>query len=146
MNKTETAQQLPPPPPEMKWRREDGWKEDDLPQGYRPHIFGEIDQKGDEIKKTDGWAECACRTEIGSRAIDFHRRTTLPLTFTHEGKLWTWHRPGDPMPCDGEARIDIVCDTGKSTTDDGDPLIPRTARHNKWDANAWEPCSKEVQA
>jgi hypothetical protein len=32
-----------------------------------------------------------------------------PLTFTHDGKEWTYHHPGDPMPCDGEREIFILC-------------------------------------
>ncbi|MCL5460121.1 hypothetical protein M3M33_15900, partial [Loigolactobacillus coryniformis] len=30
------------------------------------------------------------------------------LVFTHEGKSWTYHRPGDPMPCDGERSVNLL--------------------------------------
>ena len=109
--------QLPPPPPGMRWHREDGWKAEDLPQGYRPHALGEIDQKGDQRKNGNQWSDCACATGVPSRKVDFHRRTTRPLVFTHEGKQWTWHRPGDPMPCDGERSVNyIMRDLGAATT------------------------------
>ena len=61
-------------------------------------------------------------------------RTRRPLTFTHAGKTWTWHRPGDPMPCDGERKVvllrtnremsanDKYATLGKNWTWD-DPLI-----------------------
>jgi hypothetical protein len=118
--------QLPPRPPGMRWHREDGWKAEDLPQGYRPHALGEIDQKGDQRKNGNEWSDCACATNVPSRKVDFHRRTARPLVFTHEGKQWTWHRPGDPMPCEPKALIEVVygehCDYGK-------------AEHYNWDAH-----------
>jgi hypothetical protein len=108
--------QLPPRPPGMRWHREDGWKAEDLPQGYRPHALGEIDQKGDQRKKGNQWSDCACATSVPSRKVDYHRRTTRPLVFTHEGKEWTYHRPGDPMPCDGEAFVYCLCDNEDELT------------------------------
>lgn len=104
----EPAFQLPPPPPGIEWHRKDGWKAGDLPQGYRPHIIGEVDQEGDEVRKSAGWIRCECLTPIGSRRIDCHRRTTRPLTFSHLGKTWTWHKAGDPCPCDGERKIHVI--------------------------------------
>jgi len=114
MNPKEQASQLrlaadillPAPPPGIQWHRTDGWEKDDLPQGYRPHTIGEVDQEGDEVRKSAGWIRCECLTPIGSRRIDCHRRTTRPLTFSHLGKTWTWHKAGDPMPCDGEKLIE----------------------------------------
>ena len=104
----EPAFQLPPPPPGIEWHRKDGWKAGDLPQGYRPHTIGEVDQEGDEVRKSAGWIRCECLTPIGSRRIDCHRRTTRPLTFSHLGKTWTWHKAGDPCPCDGERKIHAI--------------------------------------
>ena len=40
-------------------------------------------------------------------------------TFTSHGKTWTRHTPGDPMPCDGESRVYILCDGSKSEKDWG---------------------------
>ncbi len=109
--KTETANQLPSPPPGMKWHREDGWKEGDLPQGYRPLAEGEEAMGGFYEARftdtTDSWEE---------QITDWHvpildnliLRTTRPLVFMHEGKEWTWHRPGDPMPCDGQAKVEVL--------------------------------------
>ena len=31
-----------------------------------------------------------------------------PETFLVDDKVWTRHTPGDPMPCDGEAVLDII--------------------------------------
>jgi hypothetical protein len=154
----------------------------------------------------------------------WHRRTTRPLVFTYEGQEWTYHRPGDPMPCDGERIVCILMGIGAQAAhhakslcwtllgqgsdsdiigwryaettkqvelgpEDVPPLsvirrkgekqnwhwrlisyvhgthaicadrayewseLERDYEINrsisltgKWDANAWEPCSKEVQA
>jgi hypothetical protein len=97
---------LPPPPPGMRWHREDGWKQDDLPHGCRPLAEGEELNPGDEGDYGDGFMRFS-----GGNGVMFPQylyRTTRPLTFTHEGKEWTWHRPGDPMPCDGESLIEAV--------------------------------------
>jgi len=101
--------QLPPPPPGMSWHRTDGWKTEDLPPGTRPHVLGEEDYPEDSELRADGWRSCI-RQKYGTTDKDFHRRTTRPLVFEHEGKQWTWHRPGDPMPCDGEVFVDCLCD------------------------------------
>lgn len=93
--------QLPPPPPGMQWHREDGWTAEDLPQGYRPHVLGERDFAGDGARISGSWRKVVCTGGVGSQVSHDHRRTARPLTFTHEGRTWTWHRPGDPMPCDG---------------------------------------------
>lgn len=110
--KPEPIFQLPPCAPGMRWHREDGWKAEDLPQGYRPHIEEEADLHGDEIKSatTGKWEVVEATASVGSNKNVRHRRTTRPLTFTHAEKQWTWHRPGDPMPCDGEAFVDCLCD------------------------------------
>jgi hypothetical protein len=106
---------LPPPPPGMRWHREDGWNEGDLPQGYRPLVEGEWRKNEDEWTYDDGngWRLVANYGPEGevSRGAAKHR-TTRPLVFTHEGKEWTWHRPGDPMPCDGEVFVDCFCKGG----------------------------------
>lgn len=118
---------LPPPPPGMKWHREDGWKEGDLPQGYRPLTLGEkIDKytKCCHISPHSYWRTCqgfhdkpALPQTQSSRenetASNYRFRTTRPLTFTHAGKEWTWHKPGDPMPCDGDARPMVLLRGGE---------------------------------
>lgn len=104
------AFQLPPPPPGMRWHREDGWEEGDLPQGWRPlYDEEEIIQDLDEVRI---WA----KFELSDGSIPAAKgvwnvnryRTSRPLTFEHAGKTWTWHRPGDPRPCDGEMRVACV--------------------------------------
>lgn len=126
----------------MQWHRTDGWQESDLPPGCRPLFLGEpICEKVDEWKQVDEnsntWVkrlhvypdEC---TGAQAKKHSLHR-TRRPLTFTHAGKTWTWHRPGDPMPCDGEAHIEIVCLEGRTEQENGIKYRPRLARNNIWD-------------
>jgi len=81
---------LPPPPPGMRWHREDGWKAEDLPQGYRPLVEGELIQSGDEVrnKHLDNFrfvkASCSVVRNAGEVFPDQFARTTRPLIFTHE--------------------------------------------------------------
>jgi hypothetical protein len=104
--------QLPPPPPGKQWHREDGWKSGDLPQGHRPLAEGEELNPGDEGDYGDGFM----RFSGGNRVLfpQYFYRTTRPLVFTREGKQWTYHKPGDPMPCDGEAFVDCFCKGGET--------------------------------
>lgn len=101
--------QLPPPPPGMQWHREDGWKEGDLPQGIRPLVINEESQPGDE-HWTLGRGPWKTLKAGGIIYDEGHTRcrTRRPLTFTHAGKQWTWRRPGDPMPCDGERYVALL--------------------------------------
>ena len=76
---------------------------------------------------------------------------TKPIhsTFTAHGKEWTRHMPGDPMPCDGEARICILDNNGNPSNERGDLYFPRTASINVWDrTSAWcyadEPSGKHT--
>lgn len=126
-----TPFQLPPPPPGMRWHREDGWREGDLPQGYRPCVLGEDEETGYEEFHRSSWKKGHFYSQLGA---ELNRvRTTRPLVFQHEGKEWTWHKPGDPMPCDGERRIFIISIEGKTVACDGIPLAARSALSNQWD-------------
>jgi hypothetical protein len=112
--------QLPPPPPGMEWHLEDGWEEGDLPQGYRPLVDGEFIQVGDEVRNKNLYKSrfVKASSSVGHKAGESFPnqigRTTRPLTFTHEGKQWTYHRPGDPMPCDGERAIYHIDTEGRA--------------------------------
>jgi hypothetical protein len=101
---------LPTPPPGMRWHRED-WTAEMMPPGTRPLTKGEVRLPGDSIFPTngsdswrnkwqtvdrDGWVHPQNPCREGS----YHSRTTRPLLFTHAGHEWTWHRAGDPCPCD----------------------------------------------
>jgi hypothetical protein len=113
---------LPTPPPGMKWHREDGWTADMLPSGTRPLYLGETINVCDKCCHTNlssYWGDCLgfydqpatperYSTFSQDRANDYFFRTTRPLTFTYEGHEWTWHRPGDPMPCDGEREVWVI--------------------------------------
>jgi hypothetical protein len=97
---------LPPPPPGMEWHCKHGWKEGDLPQGYRPLVLEEHSTNAAQQRYSDRWVRIS--DSMIADPLEEPMRTTRPLVFTHEGKQWTWHRPGDPMPCDGEALIEAV--------------------------------------
>lgn len=116
--KPEPTFQLPTPPPGMQWHREDGWREGDLPQGTRPLVVNEESQPGDE-HWTLGRGPWKALNLGGFIYDEGHTRcrTRRPLTFTHAGKTWTWHRAVEPMPCDGTKRvIPLVCYEGKYST------------------------------
>lgn len=109
---------LPPCAPGMEWHCPDGWTAEDLPQGWRPLTHGEIVQKNDEVKNAnlDGNCFIAALGSIGWEVGYTHKnqycRTRRPLIFTHAGKKWTWHRPGDPMPCDGDREVEVMLASG----------------------------------
>lgn len=104
---------LPTPPPGMKWHREDGWTAEMLPPGKRPFFLGETSVKSNHDNPTDqvgggkwAWGTLA-KGEIAT--VDCkHLRTARPLLFIHSGHEWTWHRAGDPMPCDGEKQVCLL--------------------------------------
>lgn len=115
--------QLPPPPPGMQWHRADGWHEGDLPEGIRPLVVNEESQLGDE-HWTSGIGPWKA-IDVGGIIYDEGHtrcRTRRPLTFTHAGKQWTYHRPDDPAPCDTDKRIhylmvgDADCAPSSSTS------------------------------
>jgi hypothetical protein len=104
---------LPTPPPGMQWHRTDGWKAEDLPQGTRPLARLEQPREGDEQISTSGWI----KQSVNDRKLlpdetQVLQRTTRPLLFAHEGHEWTWHRAGDPMPCDGERIVEFLLGNG----------------------------------
>ena len=111
--KPEPAFQLPPCAPGMRWHREDGWKEGDLPQGYRPLVAGEARTSEDQLWDGKWFDVLTGDFSLNTREVHCKSRTTRPLTFEHAGKTWTWHRPGDPMPCDGEAEIEVTLRGGR---------------------------------
>lgn len=100
--------QLPPPPPGHPWHRTDGWKAEDLPPGTRPLANGETAQAQDQIKVDNQWHNNAYNVGMPMSDQHLRTRTTRPLVFTHEGKQWTCHRPGDPMPCDGGRKVEVL--------------------------------------
>ena len=141
---------LPPPPPGMRWHREGGWTADDLPQGYRPLVAGEPLMRDEPFRYGSGVKD-RVNGIAGHDPANFGTCrfvTTRPLTFNHAGKTWTYHRPGDPMPCDGEARIEIVCREGRTEQENGIKYLPRLARNNVWEETlGWrfaEPQTKTV--
>jgi len=109
--------QLPPPPPGMRWHREDGWEEGDLPQGWRPLVVGEEEHDEDEFgsRINNAWMPTP---DSGKVVGAYYKvRTRRPLTFNHADKTWTYHRPGDQMPCDGNAQIEVFWRTLSESAD-----------------------------
>ncbi len=122
---------LPTPPPDMQWHRIDGWEKGDLPQGWRPLVKGEEYQRGDRFTHDFG-AWITISTKPSLPLADCKVCTTRPLVFTHAGKEWTWHRAGDPMPCDGGAKLQILRKDGVALLES----IP--ARNRTWDTTLGE--------
>lgn len=121
---------LPTPPPGMRWHREDGWTEGDLPPGMRPLVEGEEVSLGDETEAySSGWQQC--RASIGRVAgvSKLIYRTRRPLLFTHSGHEWTWHRAGGSCPCDGEKMVYVLFH-------DGEIRGMHTAKFLGWGDNA----------
>ena len=117
----------------MQWHRLDGWKEGDLPQGYRPVVMGEEVTTGTTESKCGGkWVIQTGNYKIVNAHQTSFIRTTRPLVFTHEGMEWTWHKAGDPMPCDGNPFIQIV-------RKDGVVLLEQIQAENRtWDTDLTE--------
>lgn len=112
--------QLPTPPPGIEWH-DSGWTADMLPRGFRPLHVGEQICKDDEYfawnegpwkRAQDGPTGDKSGNHIEGNDVKY--RTTRPLEFEHLGKTWTWHKAGDPMPCDGEACVDLLLKDGSS--------------------------------
>lgn len=115
--KPEPAFQLPPPPPGIQWHKKDGWEEGDLPQGWRPLVVGEEEHDEDEFgsRINNAWMPTP---DSGKVVGAYYKvRTRRPLTFNHADKTWTYHRPGDPMPCDGNAQIEVFRRTLSESAD-----------------------------
>lgn len=101
--------QLPPPPPGMQWHRTDGWTAEMLPQGYRPVTLGEqTTHQSCESLIGHEWVVQSGGCAISNAHRNSFIRTTRPLTFTHSGKTWTWHRPGDRCPCGEQERVTVL--------------------------------------
>lgn len=146
--------QLPQPPPGIEWH-DSGWTAEMLPRGVRPLHIGEQICKDDEYfarnegpwrKAQDGPAGDKSGNYIEDNDVKY--RTTRPLTFTHGGEEWTWHKAGDPMPCDGESHIHIICHEGRTTDRNGELYSPRLGRWNMWNRTlGWryaEPATRVV--
>jgi len=141
--------QLPPPPPGMQWHREDGWKDGMLEKGKRPLVKGETYQKGDLYGTASNWevVDGLAGDSVDNWPNDDFSKTTRPLVFEHEGKSWTYHRPGDPRPCE-DRRIYILCKDGIDRENHVSPNDCRWSEENTADIIGWryaEPLAREVE-
>lgn len=128
---------LPTPPPGMQWHRADGWTAEMLPPGTRPLAKGELLQEKVDSFTADGREGFDAVWGIaGSLPMcpdtQFYR-TTRPLLFQHEGHEWTWHRAGDPMPCDGERMVLGM------TFHSGAQRTPTAGKNYLWEVNDRNP-------
>ena len=141
--------QLPPPPPGMQWHRVDGWKDGMLEKGKRPLVKGETYQKGDLYGTASNWevVDGLAGDSVDNWPNDDFSKTTRPLVFEHEGKSWTYHRPGDPRPCE-DRRIYILCKDGIDRENHVSPNDCRWSEENTADIIGWryaEPLTREVE-
>jgi hypothetical protein len=106
--------------PGERWHRTD-FTPDMLPEGWRPLMMGEIDQKSDEVLRDTGWrvlGHCpGDATGLPSWESTVRCRTRRPLpppppTFEHDGKVWNSHVPGDPCPVDDSKGIEGLMANG----------------------------------
>lgn len=127
--------QLPTPPPVMKWHRADGWTSKMLPQCWRPLVLGESIHLHDECWDYGVGPFMETRSAGVEARVDHHfHRTRRPLTFTHLGHEWTWHRAGDPMPCDGDKKVVVLGHWPDNNTTE--ILGAYLARDRCWDDNS----------
>lgn len=70
---------LPPPPDGMQWHRDD-WTEEMLPDGWRPHLLGEVDNGDEEFLLSGEWRKGYYGSSVPTVASDHHRRTKAPLS------------------------------------------------------------------
>jgi len=70
---------LPPPPEGMEWHRSDGWTKEMLPEGYRPHLDGEVNVAGDEWFNGEKWIRVHLNGGTPSSAFCNLYRTNRPL-------------------------------------------------------------------
>jgi len=141
--------QLPPPPPGMQWHREDGWKDGMLEKGKRPLVKGETYQKGDLYGTASNWevVDGLAGDSVDNWPNDDFSKTTRPLVFEHGGKSWTYHRPGDPRPCE-DRRIYILCKDGIDRENHVSPNDCRWSEENTADIIGWRyaaPLTREVE-
>ena len=99
---------------EERWHRDD-FTAEMLEGGWRPLLFGEIEEYSDEyfepFKCT--WHRCMSPLVKASDRI-YHRRTRRPLpppqaeTFEAHGHVWYRHVPGDAQPVEDSVKVDIL--------------------------------------
>ncbi len=140
---------LPAPPPGRQWHRTD-WTQDMLPEGYRPLLLGEVEQRQDEVLIDGEWSTGPLSTKNGAQRIDFLRRTRRPLPAPVE---YIPLGPEDVQP--GSVVRTIGASWWKQVTGvraenatvcaAGNLSWPELA--NKWEilrpgSSTWEPCKK----
>ena len=93
--------------PGQQWHRQDGWTEEMLPDGYRPHILGEKNEGQDEYFYDGVWNKMGL-SQTGTVKFDDHIRTRRPLPPAvewadekqafREGKKIEWQFSRTPFP------------------------------------------------
>ena len=149
---------LPDPPEGEQWHRTD-WTQDMLPDGYRPHLLGELDKAGDEQHYSDSnqWIAVSGKSHVVSGISHNRRRTTRPLPVKPDPVLVPLGSedvpPGSVMRHkDQFSWLYRYVQPGYdwiTFVDDGTHLSFQRAFDdfviNRNDGKGWQPCSKEVQ-
>lgn len=90
---------LPPPPDGMKWHRDD-WTEEMLPEGWRPHLLGEVDNGDEEFLSSGEWRKGYYGSSVPTEASDIHCRTKAPLPqLDPYAELKAAHAAGKVIQC-----------------------------------------------
>lgn len=120
--------------PGQAWHKPELFTVEDLAEGMRPLLVGEIRQKEDETRFEESGSKwgptlmAGYSVPAGSVSL-FRARRPLPAptpdTFEAHGYTWTRHTPGDPMPCDGDKRVQVLFSGG-------------TVSHNRSNASRWD--------
>lgn len=77
------------------------------------HAAGKVIQYTDDNTYKGKWQDCPRPQWVKESEHNINPRYRVkPETFEAHGKMWTRHNPGNPMPCDGETKIEVVFQDG----------------------------------
>ena len=103
--------------PGQAWHKPELFTVEDLAEGMRPLLVGEIRQKEDETRFEESGSKwgptlmAGYSVPAGSVSL-FRARRPLPAptpdTFEAHGYTWTRHTPGDPRPCDIKSEVYVL--------------------------------------
>jgi len=143
---------LPDPPAGHQWHRTDFTKAD-LPEGWRPLLLGEIEQREDQYLCWGTWESDPCRG--GATTQDNKRRTRRPLPT--EPKMVPWDAPEDvPGPVcwirrkSNPSTIRLIvgislCDICDSQEGEETWASLAARCEHSTDRKTWLPCTKPAQ-
>lgn len=78
----------------------------------KAHAEGKVIQFTDDVIYDSRWVDCPQPFWLDKDEIFKNPRYRIkpdePSTLEAHGKTWTKHKAGDPMPCDGEAMVEVL--------------------------------------